>query len=241
MKLRDSWNVAPCSRSWPRFQRCVLPPSWDAPLKRRSTSTWLHGAAFQKTLNFFPYFLLCVNVSRPFVAVGTLLPRSYVNMHSSPFLDLDALGYNLRGLELPVLATHGALTQDHGRLGVESTSRGCKPLGTPRFLPKGLPKIGPATMRSPRQHWTSLSLLEHVATMVSEVFAHHTLSQQWLFAFVIPFIWEWHSSAVTLSRGYQQINLSTALPSCGGVNSTFGISVYSKEYIIYVTNLIFIS
>jgi hypothetical protein len=45
----------------PTFQRCVLPPLsgrspwwWRpySPLKRQSTSTWLHGATSQKTLNF---------------------------------------------------------------------------------------------------------------------------------------------------------------------------------------------
>jgi hypothetical protein len=37
------------------LQRCVLPPWWwrqHAPLKRRSTSIWLHGSISQKALNF---------------------------------------------------------------------------------------------------------------------------------------------------------------------------------------------
>jgi hypothetical protein len=51
-KFRVFWDAALCSRSWLTFQWCVLPPSsgWPwwwrqyEPLKRRSTSTWLHGA-----------------------------------------------------------------------------------------------------------------------------------------------------------------------------------------------------
>jgi hypothetical protein len=60
MKFRVFWDVAPC-RLWslPTFRRCVLLSSsgrwwWRqyAALKRRSISTWLHGATSQTTLNF---------------------------------------------------------------------------------------------------------------------------------------------------------------------------------------------
>jgi hypothetical protein len=63
LTFRVFWDVLPCSQIDvdPTFQKCVLPPSsgrslwwWRQyePLKRRSTSTWLHGSTYQKTLNF---------------------------------------------------------------------------------------------------------------------------------------------------------------------------------------------
>jgi hypothetical protein len=50
------WSAVQSRWSWSTFQRCILILSsgWRqyAPLKRRSTSTWLYGATSQKTLNF---------------------------------------------------------------------------------------------------------------------------------------------------------------------------------------------
>jgi hypothetical protein len=62
MKFRDCWDVTPCSLIGVDqcFQRCVLQ---YAPLKRWSTPLTLHGATFQKTLNFIEvqinHVLLC--------------------------------------------------------------------------------------------------------------------------------------------------------------------------------------
>jgi hypothetical protein len=39
-------------RNWPTIQRCLLPTSSERWLKRRSTSTRLHGATSQKTVIF---------------------------------------------------------------------------------------------------------------------------------------------------------------------------------------------
>jgi hypothetical protein len=61
MKFRVFWDIAPCSHV--EVDRCFrgaygLHRPWSpwwwqyAPLKRRSTSTWLHGATSYKTLNF---------------------------------------------------------------------------------------------------------------------------------------------------------------------------------------------
>jgi hypothetical protein len=75
VKMTDLWDIAPClaeadrrfigaydhhdqamnGRKWSTFQRCLLPPSiwWQyAPLKRRSTSTRIHGVISQKTVIF---------------------------------------------------------------------------------------------------------------------------------------------------------------------------------------------
>jgi hypothetical protein len=73
MKFRVFWDVMPCSHT--EVDQCFRgayclrwmvnesSPWWwrqYAPLKCRSTSTWLHGATSQKTLNF--NFSICITV-----------------------------------------------------------------------------------------------------------------------------------------------------------------------------------
>jgi hypothetical protein len=79
MKFRVFWDVARYSHvESDTFQRCTLPPSsgpwwcWQsALLKRRLTSTWLHGATSQKTQFFFQLIYFYRHFIRRCVAWGT--------------------------------------------------------------------------------------------------------------------------------------------------------------------------
>jgi hypothetical protein len=80
MKFRVFWDVAPCS---------YVEVDRHAPLKRRSTSTWLHGATSQKTLNFV---LVFVTETRCLVLeVQTEFFRIKPHLYSKPHVNVPCL------------------------------------------------------------------------------------------------------------------------------------------------------
>jgi hypothetical protein len=105
------WSLEPSGCSavqsrWkgPTFQGCVLPPStrrwinwwWRqyAPLKRRSTSTWLHEPTSQMTLNFIlaavrTWYLTCPLLSDHFQNFNistSLIKFPNINFYKNPFI-----------------------------------------------------------------------------------------------------------------------------------------------------------
>jgi hypothetical protein len=93
MKFRVFWDVAPSSyiEVGRRFRGAYCLHHQYTPLKRRSASTWLHGATSQKTLNFkmntvyilMPNYLKYLLISSSYIFLGLpncLSPSGFAKM-----------------------------------------------------------------------------------------------------------------------------------------------------------------